>query len=528
MRQAVRTLGVRYGTAVFAVAASLGARLALDPWLGDHLPFLLPSLAVVVVAWHGGFGPSQLAMLLALPGIAYLFLPPRHDLAESLVVHRVHVWGFLFLGVTIGLFSARLRAARQRAEALAREAERRREDLEREVVERQRLEKELQQRADALAEADRRKDEFLAMLGHELRNPLAPIRNAVQLLRRLTPPDPHVRFSADLIDRQAQAMARLVDDLLDVSRITRGKINLQREPVDLAAVVARAVETARPLLDARGHTLAVTLPPDPLWAEADPTRLTQVVANLLNNAAKFTQEGGHVWMTVERRPGEAVLRVRDDGLGIPAALLPHVFDLFTQGDRSLARVEGGLGIGLTLVKRLVELHGGGVEAQSEGPGRGSEFVVRLPVPQWQANGAERAGQTVRPPVTPRRVLVVDDNVDAAESLAMLLRVQRHEVRTAHDGPAALDAAAAFRPEVVLLDIGLPRMDGYEVARRLRGQADSQMTLLVALTGYGQDDDRRRAAEAGFDAYLVKPADPAALHNLLVAPRSKPSAEGIGM
>jgi two-component system CheB/CheR fusion protein len=514
MRPAIRSLVARYGMAALAVAAALLTRLALDPLVGDRLPFLPSCLAVVVVAWHGGFGPSLLALLLSLPGVAYFFLPPRYALADSLAGHQVQVTGFLFLGLTISLFSERLRAARRRAEAHAREAVRRRAELEREVVERQRLEKELQRRAEALAEADRRKDEFLAMLGHELRNPLAPIRNAVQVLRRLGPPDPNLRRTTDLIDRQVQAMARLVDDLLDVSRITGGKIKLQREQVDLAAVVARGVETVRPLIDARGHALAVALPREPLRVEADATRLAQVVSNLLHNAAKYTEEGGHIWLTVERRLGEAWVRVRDDGLGIPTELLPQVFDLFTQGDRSLARSEGGLGIGLTLVKKLVELHGGGVEAHSEGPGRGSEFVVRLPVLPRQAPvevGAEPDGHT---PVPPRRVLVVDDNVDAAESLALLLRVERHEVRTAHDGPTALHVAEAFRPEVVLLDIGLPRMDGYEVARRLRGQAGFQKALLVALTGYGQDEDRRRAEEAGFDAYLVKPADPAALHELL--------------
>jgi signal transduction histidine kinase/CheY-like chemotaxis protein len=514
MRPAVRSFLVRYGTAVLAVAATLLVRLALDPLLGDNLPFLLFCLAVVVVAWHGGFGPSLLALLLALPGIAYFFLPPRYALAESLAGHPVRVSGFLFLGLTISLFSERLRAARRRAEAHAGEADRRRDDLEREVAQRQRLEKELQRRADELADADRRKDEFLAMLGHELRNPLAPIRNAVHLLRRLAASDPNLRQPTDLIERQVQAMTRLVDDLLDVSRITRGKIQLRREPVDLAAAVTRGVETARPLIDAHGHVLTVTLPPEPIRLEADPTRLAQVIGNLLTNAAKYTEQGGHIGLTVERRPGEAAVRVRDDGVGIPAALLPQVFDLFAQGDRSPARSEGGLGIGLTLVKNLVEMHGGRVEARSEGPGQGSEFVVRLPLPDEQAPNEGEAAAGGRRPVPPRRVLVVDDNVDAAESLATLLRVDRHEVRTAHDGPTALEEAATFRPEVVLLDIGLPKMDGYEVARRLRGQDGFQKALLVALTGYGQEEDRRRAAAAGFDAYLVKPADPAALHDLL--------------
>jgi PAS domain S-box-containing protein len=372
--------------------------------------------------------------------------------------------------------------------------------------------------AEALKEADRRKDEFLAMLAHELRNPLAPIRNAVEVFRLLGPADPDLEWARDMIGRQVQQLTRLVDDLLDVSRITRGKIALRKEPVDLAAVVARAVETSRPLLDARGHELTLDLPREPLRVEADATRLAQVVSNLLNNAARYTEEGGHIRLSVEPGRGEAVVRVRDDGMGIPAELLPQVFELFTQGDRSLARSEGGLGIGLTLVKRLVELHGGRVEARSAGPGRGSEFIVRLrtlaPQPKRDMEDGGRGPSEVPP--RPRRVLVVDDNEDAAESLALLLRARGHEIRTAHDGPSALSVAEDFRPEVVFLDIGLPRMDGYEVARRLRVQPGREGLLLVALTGYGQDEDRRRAEEAGFDAHLVKPADLEALQRLLNA------------
>jgi PAS domain S-box-containing protein len=392
----------------------------------------------------------------------------------------------------------------------------------RDVTERRRLEEELRRQAQLLAVADRHKDEFLAMLGHELRNPLAPLLNAVQLLRRLGPPDPHVQRPTDLIERQAKAMTRLVDDLLDVSRITSKKINLQREQVDLAAVVAIAVETARPLIDARGQVLTVTPPPDAVRLEADPTRLAQVIGNLLNNAAKYTEEGGHIWLTAGREGNEAAVRIRDDGLGIPAGLLPEVFDLFTQGDRTLARSGGGLGIGLTLVKRLVELHGGSVEARSAGAHQGSEFIVRLPT------GGVRPAPTSnhsagRPPPSPRstarRVLVVDDNVDAVESLAMLLRVEGHEVRTAHDGPSALSAAETFRPEVVLLDIGLPGMDGYEVARRLRQEPGLEKVLLVAVTGYGQEEDRRLSREAAIDHHLVKPVDPEALLALLAHPES---------
>jgi signal transduction histidine kinase/CheY-like chemotaxis protein len=368
---------------------------------------------------------------------------------------------------------------------------------------------------EALRLADRRKDEFLAMLAHELRNPLAPIRNSTQVIRLLGTTDPNVQRATELVERQVQHMTRLVDDLLDVSRITSGKIKLQKEPVELAAVVARAVETARPLIDARRHELAVTLPREAMPLDADPTRLAQVIANLLTNAAKYTEEGGHIRLTVERQGGTAVVGVRDDGVGIPREMLASVFTLFTQVDRTLARSEGGLGIGLKLVKSLTELHGGTVEARSEGPGKGSEFVVRLPVLRTpQAPEAGKADRTAQGHSPPRRVLVVDDNVDAAESLAMLLRVGRHDVRTAHDGPTALRVAEAFRPEVMLLDIGLPRMDGYEVARRLRGQAVMKGVLLVALTGYGQEEDRRKSQEAGFDRHMVKPVQYDALMSLL--------------
>jgi PAS domain S-box-containing protein len=374
----------------------------------------------------------------------------------------------------------------------------------------------LKRAEQALREADRRKDEFLAMLAHELRNPLAPIRNAVEVMRMLGHTDPNHQRATEMIERQLQQVTRLVDDLLDVSRITTGKITFQMEPVELAIVVARAVETSRPLIEARRHELRVALPPDPVMVEGDATRLAQVVANLLNNAAKYTAEGGHIWLTVEQGLEEALLRVRDNGAGIPADLLPQVFDLFTQGDRSLDRSEGGLGIGLTLVKSLVEMHRGTVEVHSEGHGSGSEFVVRLPGLERRRGRRQDTHEvhTARPRYVSRRILVVDDSVDAADSLAAYLRMQGHEVRIANDGPAALDAAQAFRPEVVLLDIGLPRIDGYEVARRLRKEAGSTKVLLVAVTGYGQEEDRRRAQEAGFDALLVKPADLSALQRLL--------------
>ncbi len=370
-----------------------------------------------------------------------------------------------------------------------------------------------------LKEADRRKDEFLAMLAHELRNPLAPVRNGLQVLKMRADPDT-VERARGMMERQVGHLVRMVDDLMDVSRIMRGKVELRKERVDLATVVVRAVETAQPAIDAAGHELTVSLPDESVWVSGDVVRLTQVLSNLLVNAAKYSERAGRVTVTVARVGAEAAVSVKDTGVGIAPADLSRVFELFAQVDRSISRSQGGLGIGLTLVKRLVELHGGTVIAHSEGIGRGSEFVVRLPAlaesraaVDGDADGLAAAGPR-------RRVLVVDDNVDAAESLAMLMRLADHEVRTAHDGPAGLSAAMEFRPDLIVLDIGLPGMSGYEVARRLREVPECRTTVLAAMTGWGQDEDRRRSREAGFDHHLVKPVDPAVLEELLASIRSK--------
>jgi signal transduction histidine kinase/CheY-like chemotaxis protein len=366
-------------------------------------------------------------------------------------------------------------------------------------------------------DAAQRKDEFLAMLAHELRNPLAPILNAMQVIQIRGTDDPALQRAGDVVQRQGRHMARLLDDLLDVSRITHGKIELRKEPVDLAAVVENALQTSRPFIEAGQHEVSICLPPEPLRVEADPTRLEQVITNLLNNAAKYTESGGCIWVTAQREGDDAVVRVRDTGVGISPALLPHVFDLFTQASRPLDRPQGGLGIGLTLVRRLVELHGGSVEADSAGPGRGSEFVVHLPAsPEARLERPETARRAAPVGERPRRVLLVEDNLDAAQTLAELLESWGHEVRVALDGAAALEAARDASPEVVLLDIGLPGMDGYEVARRLREQAGRAGLLLVAVTGYGQAEDRRCAREAGFDQHLTKPVDLAELEQLLAA------------
>jgi PAS domain S-box-containing protein len=379
---------------------------------------------------------------------------------------------------------------------------------------RKELEHQLRVRAEELTENDRRKDEFLAMLSHELRNPLAPIRNAVQVMKLVNHGEPRLAWARDIIDRQVEHVSRLVDDLLDVSRFTRGKVRLSKVLIDLAKVMHQSVEACRPLAEARKQRLTVATPEAPIWLEADPTRLAQIVGNLLSNAVKYTDQGGQISLTASLECGQAVVRLRDNGVGISSEFLPHVFELFTQGDRSLDRSQGGLGIGLTLARTLAELHGGSLSAHSDGPGQGSEFVLRLPLAGLTLSSAanDAAASSVAAP-TSRRVLVVDDNPDAVDSLAVLLRAEGHVVEIAFDGSGALVVASRFRPDVIFLDIGLPGMDGYEVARRLRREP-GPAPWLVALTGYGQEEDRRQALAAGFDEHVVKPASMPRLADLL--------------
>jgi signal transduction histidine kinase len=376
------------------------------------------------------------------------------------------------------------------------------------------LEQRVAERTEALRENDRRKDEFLATLAHELRNPLAPVRTAVQVLRMNGPPTPELQWAREVIDRQVQQMARLIDDLMDLSRIRQGRIELRRGHVELAKVVMGAVETSRPLIDEGGHELTLALPPGDLIVDADEVRLTQVFMNLLTNAAKYSEKGGRIDLRAQRQGSDVVVTVKDTGIGIPPAKLQAIFEMFSQVETALSRSRGGLGIGLCLVKQLVEMHGGSIEARSEGPGRGSEFAVRLPVAVEQTflRGASDEGDADL--VSQLRVLVVDDNRDAASSLAMLLKVMGNDVRTAHDGEEAVHAASEFRPDVVLCDIGLPKMNGYEVARAIRERPWSKHMALIAVTGWGQDEDRRQSEEAGFDRHLVKPVDPQTLMKLL--------------
>jgi signal transduction histidine kinase len=381
--------------------------------------------------------------------------------------------------------------------------------------------RELEQLNSTLREANRHKDEFLAMLAHELRNPLAPIHNAVQLMRSTQLPPEQLVWAREVIQRQVGHLTKLVDDLLDVSRITRGKINVVRETIELATVVERAVETVQPMLVLQRHELIVKVDPDSLLLDGDLTRLTQIVGNILSNAIKYTDDGGRIELTAGSIGDSVEIRIRDNGIGIEPEVLPLVFDLFAQASQLNGRSQTGLGIGLALAKRLAEMHGGDVQAASDGPGKGSEFIVRLP--RKKNDGATAAAHTPEvPPSEPtmstaaRRILLADDNRDALETLARLLQLGGHEIYKAMDGVQALEAATRVRPDLVLLDIGMPGMDGYEVARRIRSQPWGRSATLVALTGWGQESDRKRSRDAGFDTHCIKPLDPQRLSMLLAS------------
>jgi PAS domain S-box-containing protein len=383
---------------------------------------------------------------------------------------------------------------------------------------RRQMEDSLRRLAADLSEADHRKDEFLATLAHELRNPLAPLRNGLQVMRLAGDNGLAVEQARTMMERQLGQMVRLVDDLLDVSRITRNKLELRRERVELDAVVRSAIETSRPLIEAAAHELTVTLPPASICLEADLTRLAQVFSNLLNNAAKYTRPGGHIWLTAQKLDNEILIGVKDNGMGIRPDMLSKVFDMFTQADRSLERTQGGLGIGLTLVKRLVEMHRGSVEARSEGLGHGSEFVVHLPILDERPlrHDPEMPAENTNP--EKRRILVVDDNVDSAQTLGMMLSMMGNEIHMVYDGIEAVEAAASFRPDLILLDIGLPKLNGYEACRRIREQPWGNEIVIIACTGWGQEEDIRRGKEAGFDRHMVKPVDPEALNAILAEQR----------
>ncbi len=405
-----------------------------------------------------------------------------------------------------------------------RALERLNSELEERVAERTSA---LEATTQALQEAGHRKDEFLAMLAHELRNPLAPIRTAVQLLRLKELSEPHRKRARDVIERQVEHLVNLIDDLLDVSRITRGMITLQLEPVLIGAIVARAVETARPAIDAHRHVLEIDLPDELISVEGDKTRLIQVIANILHNAAKFMDPGGRIQLSVRREGPNVAIKISDIGIGIAPDLIPRIFELFTQVHSKSERAQGGLGIGLALVRRLTEMHGGSVSVHSDGPGRGAAFTVRLPVMASPlVLSSQRKEPGVIPEVEPQRILVADDNHDAAEALSLQLQLAGHDVRTAHDGAEAVAIARTFDPDIVLLDLGMPKMDGYEAARELRLRSNEGRRLtLIALTGWGQQQDRDRTADAGFDEHLVKPVAEAQLFKALAAAAGKRKTEG---
>jgi len=498
------------GTVGILILMQVGGPKLLQ--LTGYLPLMV---SVVLAAWVGGLGPGLLATALGLGG-AVLFLPnplghvPLPSAQVALMLGRSVVLGVLISVIFETLHRTRRRLERERAQ-LQSEI-RRRDDAENLV---RHLNEDLSRREEALLVADRRKDEFLATLAHELRNPLAPLMNGLHLIR-LGGGDPNlVTQSREMMERQVGQMVHLIDDLLDVSRITQGKLTLRLERLDLARVVRGAIETSRPIMDERSHTLSVDLPRDPVLVDGDPTRLAQVLSNLLNNGAVYTNRGGRLELRVERENAWVAIRVRDNGTGMSPETLARVFDLYTQARPMPDTPRIGLGIGLHLSRRLVEMHGGRLEAASEGPGAGSEFVIRIPA----ADGIEMAAvedqrASERLPIFLRRVVVADDNADSAESLALLLRMAGAEVRTAHDGEEALEVMAAFRPDVAFIDIGMPSMSGYDVAMKARRSTWGEGLVLIAVTGWGQSEDKRLSREAGFDIHLVKPVSAIQLHALL--------------
>jgi signal transduction histidine kinase/CheY-like chemotaxis protein len=510
MRQTSRTplrqAALGYLIAVGATASVAFIRLAISGTLGDYAPVVSFTIAVTIAAWYGGLKPGLLATALSVLASDYLFVPNRHSFEIPSVSGAVALSVLGFAGVLISLLCESLHGTRRRLEA--------EQELLQQSAELQR------QMRDALAESDRRKDEFLATLAHELRNPLAPVRNATHILRARMPATPELQWARDVIDRQVIQMTRLIDDLMDVARISRGTIELRREHAALDEIVRTAVETSRPGIDMAGHELLVRMPSEPVYLDADVVRLAQVFSNLLNNAVKYTGPGGHIAVSVVRESDVVAVTVQDNGIGIPQDMLARVFEPFTQLDRSLERSKGGLGIGLALARRLVEMHGGSISAHSPGPGQGSRFVVRLPVSPERSVGRAQGSTSPIAVHAGKRVLVADDNYDSATSLGMLLNDAGYDVRTAGDGAQALETAARFHPDIVLLDIGMPRLNGYEVAHHIRGQPWGRDVLLVALTGWGGADHRRQTAEAGFDHHLTKPVDPGGLMQLLAAPPAR--------
>ena len=472
-----------YGGAAAVTLSAVFLRWFLDPWLADGVPYITLYGAVAIAVWFGGVGPAVLAMLLGYAIVKVRYIEPRGILAVDGATGLLELALFALSCALIIVLGEAMRRARDRYRA---------------------SEAELKERARQLQRADSNKSQFLAVMAHELRNPLAPLRTGIALLG-LQHKDVATRETHDMMERQIAQLTRLIDDLLDVSRIDRGKLELRSERVPIDAVVRTAVDTAQPNVDAKGHSLVVRMPREPLYVEGDPVRLAQVVSNLLNNAAKFTPPNGRIELFAREEQGQVVLSVADNGIGIAAEHLKEVFDMFVQLDSSNVTAAGGLGLGLTLARSIVERHRGTIEARSPGLGKGAQFVVRLPhVGAPQPQGAKPTAPAAAPPR--RRVLVVDDNVDAAQTLAQYLRMDGHRVESAVDGEAALRIAEVLHPDVAFIDLNMPRMDGAEVAKRLRVTSWGRGARLVALTGMGQQADIARTREAGFDEHITKPAD----------------------
>jgi signal transduction histidine kinase/ActR/RegA family two-component response regulator len=492
----------RYAAAILSIVVATLLRWLLSRMFGGVYPFAPIFLAIIFSAWYGGFGPALTASLL---GLFVGFLMANSQTGNGRPIMGLALYFVTSLG--IASFGGAMAAARGR---IARQIE------------------ELTRKNDDLRQADHRKDEFLALLAHELRNPLAPIASALEILKFRNVDAAAAAEAREVAERQLRQLTRLVDDLLDVARIMRGKVELRKERVELAAVVARAVETVQPQIDVEHHHFAVSLPDRPVWLHADPLRLAQAISNLLSNAAKYTEQDGRIELTGALTLGEVILRVKDSGIGIAPDALPRLFEMFMQVAPGGHRSQRGLGVGLALVRNLVEMHGGTVEAHSAGLGQGSEFVIRLPATSSERPVISASPAAAGQEALAKRILVVDDNVDAANSLAMLLKLQGHQVNVAFGGAEALSAASANPPELVFLDLGMPGMDGYEVARRLRDDCHLSPKL-VAVTGWGAEKDRSQTRAAGFAHHLTKPVDAAVLEAVLVstpAPCGRPLLESL--
>ncbi len=506
-RSSVRAyLIVLAGTGLVAAA-----RIAVDGWLGPFFAALAFVLTVIAAGAIGGWKPGVLATTLCVGAWTFFFIGPTIRFAVPSPTDVLRMSAYFIVGLAISILCEFLRAAWDRIEERQRL-------LEQEVIERRKAELAVLEQAERLRQADRLKDEFLAILAHELRNPLSPLANALQLWPLVENDRKKMEDLRAMMERQVRQMTRLINDLLDISRITRGKIQLQNERVDLGALISSAAESLAPLMEARGHRLTVSLPKEPVMVEGDAARLTQVFGNILHNAAKYTGRDGLISIGARNDNGRAAVYIRDNGPGVPPHMLTQIFDMFQQVDKTLDRSHGGLGIGLTLAKRLVELHGGTIEARSDGVGKGTEFIVSLPLAMQGAvdSAGPRPRKTLQElsGLPKRRILVVDDMEASAKTLALVLRAMGQDVETAFDGQTALESLRSRPADIVFLDIAMPGMNGYDVARQIRTIAQHKDVCVVALTGYGQEEDRRRALEAGFDQHLTKPASVDMLQELL--------------